>query len=169
MTISEIEKIIEKYADTWTLLDKHDKDTLAIDKSIESYTPFTADEAKEAIKYFKQYLLDKDEATEIFGNEKADEFEGILQSIYQTFGCKDLMPSTKEKAANLLYYIIKDHPFNDGNKRIGAFMFVLFLYKNNVADIDPMVLALLVLLVSRSDSGEKGLLIGIINLILECK
>jgi len=89
--------IIEKYADTWTLLDKHDKDRLEIKKHKETYSPLTADEAKEAIQVFKRYLEDKNEATEIFGHEKAEEFEGILHSIYQTFGGEDLMPSTKEK------------------------------------------------------------------------
>ena len=70
--------------------------------------------------------MKKGEATQFFGNEKNNELEGIIGNIYQTFGGDDLIPSVEEKAGNLLYYIIKDHPFSDGNKRIGSFCLYYF-------------------------------------------
>ena len=125
--------VILNYSRTWTLLQGYDEDTLKIDfVSKEAKFILDSDEAKNYIAQLKNELIKKGEATELFGREKAGEFEGILRNIYQTFGGVDLLESVEEKAANLLYYIIKGHPFNDGNKRIGAFMFILFLSKNNM-------------------------------------
>ena len=124
--------VILNYSRTWTLLQGYDEDSLKIDfVSKEAKFILDSDEAKNYIAQLKDELIKKGEATELFGREKAGEFEGILRNIYQTFGGIDLLESVEEKAANLLYYIIKGHPFNDGNKRIGAFMFILFLSKNN--------------------------------------
>lgn len=67
----------------------------------------------------------------MFGQENGDKFKALLGSIYQTFGGKALYPSLEEKAAHLLYFVIKDYPFVDGNKRIASFLFVYFLDKNN--------------------------------------
>ena len=75
--------------------------------------------------------MQRNEASEIFGIERdRGLFESALNTIYQSFGGEELYPSFEEKAANLLYLIIKNHPFVDGNKRIGAFLFLLFLYEN---------------------------------------
>lgn len=76
-------------------------------------------------------MITQKEATELFGNEKDNSFEGTLKSIVQTFDGIYLYPSIEEQASNLLYFIIKNHPFSDGNKRIGAFLFVWFLEKTN--------------------------------------
>ncbi|HJE02312.1 MAG TPA: virulence RhuM family protein, partial [Aliarcobacter thereius] len=120
--------VILNYSRTWTLLQGYDEDSLKIDfVSKEAKFILDIDEAKTSIYKLKAELIKKGEATELFGREKAGEFEGILRNIYQTFGGVDLLQSVEEKAANMLYYIIKGHPFNDGNKRIGAFMFILFL------------------------------------------
>ena len=77
-------------------------------------------------------LIEKGEATQLFGQEKAGELKGNLLNIYQSFEGEDLLPSIEQKAANLLYYAIKGHPFNDGNKRVGAYLFVLFLHKQHL-------------------------------------
>jgi len=99
----------------------------------------------------------------------------ILKNIYQTFGKVDLIPAVEEKAANLFYYIVKDYPFVDGNKRIGAFLFVLFLSKNNYLygkdgelKINSNALVSLALLIAFSNASEKELIIKlIVNLIGE--
>jgi prophage maintenance system killer protein len=137
------------------------------------------DEAKEAIAELKTALIQKGEATELFGREKAGELKGNLLNIYQSFGGTDLLPSLEAKAANLLYYIIKGHPFNDGNKRIGAYLFVLFLHKNGILHkpngepkINDNALASIALLVAQSDPSQKNIIIKLVMNMLydgECK
>ncbi|MCK9161798.1 MAG: type II toxin-antitoxin system death-on-curing family toxin [Arcobacter butzleri] len=167
--------VIINYSRTWTLLQGYDEDSLKID-----FVPKKAnfildsDEAKSYIEQLKDELIKKGEATELFGREKAGEFEGILRNIYQTFGGVDLLESIEEKAANLLYYIIKGHPFNDGNKRIGAFMFILFLSKNNMLyksngelKINDNALVALSLMTAKSEPKQKDTIINLIVNILQ--
>ena len=131
------------------------------------------DEAIAAIAALKDALIARGEATELFGNEKAGEFKGNLLNIYQSFAGEELLPSIEQKAANLLYYVIKGHPFTDGNKRIGAYLFVLFLSKNGTlykADgelkINDNALASLALLVAVSAPEQKAIIIKLIMNIL---
>jgi prophage maintenance system killer protein len=166
--------VILNYSRTWTLLQGYDEDSLKCDfmpKEAKFILDF--DEAKEAIAQLKSELIKKGEATELFGREKAGEFSGIVRNIYQTFGGIDLLPSVEEKAANLLYYIIKGHPFNDGNKRIGAFMFILFLSKNSMLyknsgelKINDNALVALSLMTAKSDPKQKDTVINLIVNIL---
>ena len=166
--------IIGRYAKTWALLQAYDSDAIN-EREGTTGQKFLLDydEAKSAISELKSDLMAKGDATELFGNEKAGEFKGALLSIYQTFGGVELLPSVEEKAANLLYYIIKDHPFSDGNKRIGSFLFILFLHKNGVAykpngepKINDNALVSLALLVASSDAAQKELMIKlIVNLL----
>ena len=99
--------------------------------------------------------------SEIFGNPKDDSFSSSVNQIYQTFDGKDCYPSIEEKAVNLLYFIVKNHSFSDGNKRIGANCFLYFLKKNNLlykADkpiIDNATLATITLLIAESKPEEK--------------
>lgn len=79
----------------------------------------------------KEELIAKKEATELFGRESGEKFKAIIGNIYQTFGGVGLYPSLEEKSAHLLYFIIKDHPFIDGNKRVGSIMFIYYLNRNN--------------------------------------
>ena len=133
------------------------------------------DEAKEAVVELKKTLIAKGEATALFGQEKAGEFKGNLLNIYQSFGGIDLLPSLESKAANLLYYIIKGHPLNDGNKRIGAYLFVLFLHKNGIlhkpngeTKINDNALASIALLVAQSDPNQKDIIIKLVmNMLYE--
>ncbi len=168
--------VIINYSRTWTLLQGYDEDSLHVNTAV-TKERFILDviEAKEAIKKLKSELINKKEATELFGHEKAGEFGGMIKSIYQTFGGVDLLPSVEQKAANLLYYIIKGHPFNDGNKRIGAFMFILFLSKNNMLykssgelKINDNALVALSLMTAKSDPKQKETVINLIVNILEC-
>ena len=167
--------VILNYSRTWTLLQCYDEDSLKIDfLSQEPRFILDIDEAKSSIIQLKNELLKKGEATELFGREKAGEFEGMLRNIYQTFGGVDLLVSAEEKAANLLYYIIKGHPFNDGNKRIGAFLFILFLSKNNMLyktngelKINDNALVALSLMTAKSDPKQKETIVNLIVNILQ--
>ncbi|MEK6660199.1 MAG: virulence protein RhuM/Fic/DOC family protein [Campylobacterota bacterium] len=166
--------VILNYSRTWTLLQGYDEDSLKVEVELkEAKFILDFDEAKEAIAQLKGELIKKGEATELFGREKAGEFSGIVRNIYQTFSGMDLLPSIEEKAANLLYYIIKGHPFNDGNKRIGAFMFILFLSKNNMLyknsgelKINDNALVALSLMTAKSDPKQKDTVINLIVNIL---
>ncbi len=167
-------EIISNYARSWALLQGYDDQSLQeVIRRTEQKFILDYDEAKAAIAEFKKALIAKGEATELFGREKADEFKGNLLNIYQTFGGDELLPSIEQKASNLLYYIIKGHPFNDGNKRIGAYIFILFLSKNNALykpngelKINDNALASLALLVATSKPEQKEIIIKLIMNIL---
>ncbi|MCX6074684.1 MAG: virulence protein RhuM/Fic/DOC family protein [Campylobacterales bacterium] len=168
--------IILNYSRTWSLLQGYDEDSLPEYRlARDQRFILDADEAKAAIAMLKHELLRKAEASDLFGREKANEFEGIIRNIYQTFGGDDLIPSVEEKAAHLLYYIIKDHPFNDGNKRIGAFLFILFLDKNRARykpngelKINDNALVALALMTAKSIPNQKDTVIRlIVNMLVE--
>jgi len=120
-------------------------------------------------------LVMKKEASDLFGNERDGSFEGIIKGLYQSFGGKELYSSIEDKASHLLYFIIKDHPFSDGNKRSAAFLFVYFLdktkflfKKSGERKINDNALVALALLVAESDPKEKDVMVKIIkNLISE--
>jgi len=163
-------EIISNYAKSWAMLQGYDEQSLQeVIESKEEKFILDYDEAKEAIAELKTALIQKGEATELFGREKAGELKGNLLNIYQSFGGTDLLPSLEAKAANLLYYIIKGHPFNDGNKRIGAYLFVLFLHKNGILHkpngepkINDNALASIALLVAQSDPSQKDIIIKLV-------
>jgi prophage maintenance system killer protein len=129
--------------------------------------------ALNAIGDLKHNLILEKQATELFGRPKDNSFEGILGNIVQSFGGEYLYPSIEEQAAHLLYFTIKNHPFSDGNKRIGAFMFVWFLQlnqhhlkRNGDAKINDNALVAIALLVAQSDPAQKDIMIQlIVNLI----
>jgi len=168
--------VIVGYGRSWSLLEGYDENTLSstVSKSEQKFI-LGYDEARESIAELKKDLALKSEASELFGKEKAGEFDSIISNIYQTFGGDDLMPSVEEKAANLLYYTIKDHPFVDGNKRIGAFLFILFLQKNQMlyrdnadAKINDNALVALALMTAKSLPEQKDTVIAlIVNMLVE--
>jgi len=164
--------IVSSYSKTWQLLLKYDEDSLAIPKSDGQISQvLEISQTRQSISSLKQELLNKEEATDIFGQERGEGLTGILGAIQQTFGGQDLYPSMEEKAANLLYFVIKDHPFVDGNKRIGSFLFLLFLRLNrDVLNFDSKALVALTLLIASSDPAQKDLLIRlVINLLVDEK
>ncbi|MEM7109381.1 MAG: virulence protein RhuM/Fic/DOC family protein [Bacteroidota bacterium] len=123
--------IIEHYSKSFELLDKYDKDELSSENlNKDLIYVINHDDVKNAIQQLKSSLIAKGEASELFGNEKDDSFQGILGSISQTVFGELAYPTIEEQAVQLLYSIIKGHPFSDGNKRIGSFMFVWFLEQN---------------------------------------
>ena len=162
--------LITGYADTWRLLLEYDEDRLAVppgarpSKGVLDYAMSTA-----AIADFRRELIARQEATPLFGNLRGEALEGILASIEQTMFGEALYRSREEKAANLLYLIIKDHPFSDGNKRIGSFLFMLYLRQEEIAhSLNPSALIALALLIAESAPASKDLMIRLImNLLVE--
>lgn len=128
---------------------------------------------KNIINEIKKELIGKKEAGDIFGNEIEHKFESIAKNLYQTFGGKELYVSTEAKVAHLLYLTVKDHPFSDGNKRIGSFMLVYFLDKNNYLyresgerKINDNALTALALLIAESNPNEKDQMAALITQLL---
>lgn len=123
--------IISHYSKSFELLDKYDKNELS-SENLNSDVIYIVnyDDVKNAIHRLKADLIGKGEASELFGNEKDDSFKGILGSVSQTVFGELAYPTIEEQAVQLLYSIIKGHPFSDGNKRIGSFIFVWFLEQN---------------------------------------
>src|SRR3972149_4474430 len=169
----EILNLLAKYSKTLTLLEQYDKEKLVLAEKGRAKFVLNYEQAQIIIKEVKKELIAKKEASDLFGLESGDRFKGILSAIYQTFDGKELYPSLEEKAAHLLYFIIKDHPFTDGNKRIGSFLFIYFLDKNNYLykdsgekKINDNALTALALLMAVSDPKEKDKLIKIITNLL---
>lgn len=124
--------IISHYSKSFELLEKYDKDDLSSENlSKDVIYVINYDDVKKAIQRFKSDLVEKGEASELFGNERDESFKGILGSVSQTVFGELAYPTIEEQATQLLYSIIKGHPFSDGNKRIGSFIFVWFLEQNN--------------------------------------
>jgi len=169
----EIFDLLANYSRTLTLLEQYDKEKLSLIKNTKGKFILKYEEAINVISKIKEDLITKKETSDLFGQENSDKFKGILGNIYQTFDRKELYPSLEEKSAHLLYFIIKDHPFVDGNKRIASFLFVYYLDKNNFLyrktgekKINDNTLTALALLIAISDPSEKDKLIKIITNLL---
>ncbi|XCN75074.1 MAG: virulence protein RhuM/Fic/DOC family protein [Candidatus Electrothrix aestuarii] len=160
--------LVRDYTRTWQLLWQYDEDSLPLPKAGKrtGRVPEIG-EVREAIASLRLDLLERGEATEIFGQERGHGLDGILGAVDQSFAGQDLYPSIEEKAAHLLYFVIKDHPFTDGNKRIGSFLFLLFLQSNQHQSLpDDQALVALTLLIASSAPEQKDLLIRlVINMI----
>ncbi len=168
-------KIITDYSGTWALLNKYDKGELGLEgvsKRAPAVLNYT--DLQKSIAVFKQRLGTKKEAGDLFGQEVGEKFKAVLGNIDQTFEGRSLYPSLEEKAAHLLYFLVKDHPFADGNKRIGSLVFMLYLVQNNALfsvktgerKINDSALSALVLLVAESKPQDKEVMVRlIINLI----
>ena len=171
----EILNLLSSYSKTLSVLEQYDKDSIKNVKGAKSTFVLGYEKCLDIIKEIQTNLLAKGEAGDLFGNERDKSFEGIIKGIYQTFERKELYPSIEDKSSHLLYFIIKDHPFSDGNKRIASFIFVYFLDKNNhlhktsgEKKINDNALVALALLIAESDPEEKDIMIKIIkNLLVE--
>ena len=162
--------IITAYADTWRLLLEYDEDRLTTPASAKPATSaLELDSTRNAIDEFRRDLAAKGEASPLFGNPRGDALEAILGNIEQTMFGESLYRSREEKAANLLYFVVKDHPFTDGNKRIGALLFLLYMTQEGIERRpDPGALTALTLLIAESAPSNKDLMIRlIVNLMGE--
>ena len=169
----ELLSFLANYAKTLTLLEDYDSGNLLIQKKNKDKFILRYEQIILLIEQLKKELIDKKEASDLFGKENRSNLKGIIGNIYQTFENRELYPSLEEKAAHLLYFIIKDHPFVDGNKRIASFLFVYYLDKNGYLyqangekKIDDNSLTTLALLVATSNPREKDKLIKIITNLL---
>ena len=162
--------LIVGYADTWRLLLEYDENRLALPPGARpSSGVLDVARASHAIADFKRELMARSEATPLFGNPRGEALEGILASIEQTMFGEPLYRSREEKAAHVLYFVIKDHPFSDGNKRIGSFLFMLYLQQEGMSHrLNPQALTALALLIAESAPAGKDLMIRlIVNLLAE--
>lgn len=172
--VSSLLSVIKDYANSWTTLKEYDEGDIVIKKSKNKEKKiFDYEFARKAIDELKINLVNKKEAGDLFGNERDETFKGILKTIYQTFDSKELYASLEEKASHLLYFIIKDHPFSDGNKRVGSLLFILFLERNNILlrkngerKINDNTLVALALLVAESNPNEKETMTALITNLL---
>jgi len=165
----DVLNIITGYSKTWDLLIKYDEERLTEPKNLHKVQDqaINYEDALLAIQLLKESL--KNEASDLFGLERSEGLKSILGNLEQAFAGKYLYPSLEERAAHLLYFIIKNHPFTDGNKRIGCLLFVLFLQRSGVhlATMQSGALTALALLIAESNPIQKELMIKlIINLIM---
>ena len=162
--------VIAQYAETFRTLREYDEGFVRLSEGTKARKMLEAGECVAMIDELRKALG----AGEMFGKLRGDEFEGILRTIYQSFAGEEMYPTVEEKAANLLYFTIKDHPFFDGNKRIGALMFVMFLtmneqglLKNGEPKISDRALTALTLMIAESEPREKGLMCAVVCRLLE--
>ena len=163
-------ELSKMFASTWFSLDAYDKQTLPETGVTKKEFQFTADELTNDISALKTKLIKAGQATELFATiRESHGIDGILGNVLQSFGGEDLYPTMEEKAAHLLYFTVKNHPFIDGNKRSGAFAFVWFLKKSGLLNplrMTPEALTALTLLVAESNPKDKDRMIGLVLLIL---
>jgi len=141
VSAKDVLELINIFASTWFSLNAYDTKLVY----------FTGEELAIALQDLKRTLIAKKQATELFAHEtNEDMVGGIVGNVLQSFGKKDVYPTIEEKAAHLLYFMVKNHPFIDGNKRSGAFSFVWFLKKARVlgTSLTPEALTALTLLVA---------------------
>jgi prophage maintenance system killer protein/prophage antirepressor-like protein len=167
---SAILELISAFADTWLSLEAYDKDTLSEKGITKKSIILTGDKLVQALWEFKQKLIANGQTTNLFGQEKqAGSLSGIVGNVMQSFGGQPLYTTIEEKAAHLLYFMVKDHPFIDGNKRSGAFAFIWFLRQAKILDtahLTPPALTALTLLVAESNSKNKEKMIRLILTLL---
>lgn len=159
-------ELVNLFADTWLSLDAYDKDAFVEKGTTKKRVALTAKKLEERLVKLKTVLTEKGEATEYFGAERsAGSVEGIVGNVMQSFGGKDLYATVEEKAAHLLYFMVKNHPFVDGNKRSGAYAFIWFLNQADILDVarmTPLALTALTLLVAESDPKEKEKIVRLV-------
>jgi len=163
-------ELISIFADTWFSLDAYDKEKLVAQGITHKTITLTSQKLTAALTDLKNILIAKDEASDLFARERSkNALEGILGNVMQSFGDEELYQTVEEKAAHLLYFIIKNHPFVDGNKRSAAYIFVWYLGEANILDINritPTVLTTLTLLIAESNPKDKERMIGLVCSVL---
>ncbi|MFA5986396.1 MAG: RhuM family protein [Parcubacteria group bacterium] len=169
----DILELIKTFAGTWFSLEAYDEDRLPHKGVTKKDVSLRASDLYSAVGDLKKDLIAKKQASDLFAQEKQEKnLEGILGNVLQSAFGADMYPSIEEKAAHLLYFVVKNHPFNDGNKRTGAFAFVWFLHKTGIdfqKKITPESLTTITLLVAESKPRDKDRMIGLILLLLNGK
>lgn len=167
----DVLELVKHFASTWFSIGSYDEDTLPLEGFTQSDLKFNAQELYRDVERFKTELMQKWEASKLFAQEKNTKaLEGIFWNIFQSFDGRDVYPSIEEKAAHFLYFVVKNHPFTDGNKRTGAFCFLWFLSKVGIhfrTSITPEALTAITLLVAESNPKDKTRIVGLIILLLK--
>ncbi len=154
----DVIELMNAFAETWFSLESYDKENFPKKGITKKRVYFTTEELIQVLQDFRRKLIAKKQASELFGKEQQkDSIASIIGNIFQSFDKKEVYPTLEEKAAHLLYFIVKNHPFIDGNKRSGAFSFIWFLRKADILSmtITPEALTALTLLVAESDPKDK--------------
>jgi hypothetical protein len=158
--------LVKEYSVTWAKLDAYDRDALIASGATKRKIKLNGEELLSAILELRGELIAKGEATDIFAHERSQgSIEGIVGNVMQAFGGNDVYRTLEEKAAHLLYFVVKNHPFTDGNKRSGAFAFVWFLRKYRVGgaqNINPSGLTAITLLIAESDPKQKEKVVALV-------
>ena len=155
--------VIERYSEALNLLDAYDHQNMNRPKGNAATYVLTYEECHKVIESMRF-----GEESDLFGKEKDDSFKGSIGNIYQTFDGQDVYPTLEEKAANLLYFVTKNHSFSDGNKRIAATIFLYFLDRNGVLFIEgeklveDYTLVALTIMIAESKPEEKEMMISVI-------
>lgn len=160
----QVLSVIENYSTALTLLDDYDHQCMKRPQGSKATYVLSYEECRNLIDHMR-FNADSD----LFGHEKDDSFKGSIGNIYQSFGGEDVYPSLEEKAANLLYFVTKNHSFSDGNKRIAATVFLYFLDKNGILydengnkRIADYTLVALTIMIAESRTEEKEMMVSII-------
>lgn len=167
----DILELIKIFGQTWFSLDAFDKQSFIPTETTPQTVHIQSQELYADILTLKSELMSRGEASELFAQEKNHgNLEGIFGNVFQSAYGDDAYPSIESKAAHLLYFIIKNHPFTDGNKRSGAFAFVWLLQKTGYSfrhKITPEALTAITLLIATSQASEKERLINLVILLLQ--
>jgi prophage maintenance system killer protein len=168
--------VVHRYTRAWRALLEYDEKRLA-ERPARPAAPtasLTLENARHAATSLRDDLARRGEAGDLFGHERGDALAGILGAIEQTFGGEPLYPSAQARAAHLLYFVIKDHPFSDGNKRIGTLLFLEYLRRHGLlmrADGRPRLadnaMVALALLIAASEPSQKDLMVRLVLTLLE--
>jgi prophage maintenance system killer protein len=160
--------VIARYTKTFLLLQGYDEGLLSEPKGVPGGVLLAPSEARSAVARLKADLMARGEATELFGLEPKDGLAALLGNLDQSVFGDPAYPTIESKAAHLLYFVVKNHPFTDGNKRIGSFLFVDFLnrngrlFRNGEVVINDVGLAALALLVAESAPKDKDVMIRLV-------
>lgn len=169
--------VVRQYARTWRLLLAYDENRLPVAPAgvLRPTADLSLADARAIVDRLRTQLVANGETVALFGQERGEQLEGIVAAIEQTFGGEPLYPSVEARAAHLLYFVIKDHPFSDGNKRIASLLFLEYLARNRALfapsgapRIADNALVALALLIAESDPGHKDLMIRLtVNLLVD--
>lgn len=163
---TEVADLVQAFTGTWFSLDAYDKNELPRAGGVKQAVQVGADDLAESLVKLRETLIAEREATDIFGVEREKGgLKALFGNVFQSFAGEDMYPSVEEKAAHLLYFVVKNHVFLDGNKRSGAYSFVWFLKEAgvlNIHEISPQALTAITLLVAESKPSEKDRMIGLV-------
>jgi death-on-curing family protein len=168
--MANVLELIKSFSRAWLSLESYDEDKFPTKGNTKKKVEIQAGELYEAVDELKKELIKKKQATELFAQEKRKKsLEGILGNVLQSAFGREMYQTVEEKAVHLLYFVVKNHPFTDGNKRTGAFAFIWFLQRAGIQfrqKITPEALTVITLLVAESRPKDKDRIIGLLFLLL---